>query len=290
MPLQKKTTPTLAEVREQAVDTAAKLTTLRSKRQAALLADNAAALDTIDSEIAALEKAASRQAERIQLLEEQARQQEAEEIARKRVALIAQFAKTLDLADTKGEELQATLEKADRLFREVVKLRQEARIMWPAGTSHTNSAANTAEGAALSGGAVIQLLRYEICRVGSRPTLGGRPGEVKEPDFPGGLNPRPLDWAGTPDRITPLGAALRQASAFAVDMMKTQLDPIQALAPGQAVAPAEGDPRSAMEHRLAELLVQQNRLAADTSPEGEAAYLAVVSELERLSAEPQTGV
>ena len=287
MTFQKKATVTLAQVQEASIDTAAKLAAMRNKRQAALLLDDGHKVDAFDAEIAALEKLSARQAERINLLEQQARQHEIEETARKRVALIAQFAKTLDLADTKGEELQATLEKADRLFRDIVKLRQQARTMWPLGDAHANASAATAEGACLSSGGVTQLLRYEICRVGSRPTLGGRPGEIKEPDFPGGANPRPLDWAGTPDRITPLGAALRQASAFALDMMKTRLDPIKALAPGQAVAPAEGDPRSEAELKLAALLKLQNELAADLSRESE--YLAVVNQIAALSNEPQPG-
>ena len=53
MTFQKKATVTLAEVQEASIDTKAKLAALHGKRQAALLADNAAALDAINSEIAA---------------------------------------------------------------------------------------------------------------------------------------------------------------------------------------------------------------------------------------------
>ena len=283
MTFQKKPTVTLAQVQEASIDTHAKLAAFRNKRQAALLLDDSHKVDVFDAEIAALEKAATRQAEQIQLLERQAAQREVEAIARKRAGLIDQFAGILEEADVKADELQATMEKADQLFRDIVKLRQQARTMWPLGDAHANASVATAEGVALSSGAVTQLLQYEICRVGSRPALHGRPGAIKEPDFPGGLNPRPLDWAGTPERITPLGAALRTASKFGVDMMKGPLDPIKALAPGQSVAPAPGDPRSDAERKLVALLNLQNELSADLSREAE--YLEVVNQIAALSSE-----
>ena len=67
-------------------------------------------------------------------------------------------------------------------------------------------------------------------RIGARPFLGGRPGEIVEETFPGAVCPR-NEVRGRPLDITPFADALRAASKFAVDMMKGKLDPLAALPP-----------------------------------------------------------
>jgi hypothetical protein len=129
------------------------------------------------------------------------------------------------------------------------------------------------------------LLQFEFYRVGARPFLGGRPGEIAEQNFPGAAVPR-NEWRGTPDKITPFADALRQASKFAVDMMRGKLDPLAAVPPVTATTDeptASGPVRSEQQERIAELLKQQAILAADMSPEGEVKYQAVVAEIAALS-------
>jgi hypothetical protein len=285
----KKAATILAEAQQELLDTNAKLSDTGRRRDQLLLAGDERGLDAIEGELAGLQKAAVREADRIRLLEEQARQEEAAAIVKRRGDLVVRFEKKLAESDREADELQNLLAQAEKKFRRIIELRTDARAAWPIADSHANAAAGTAEGAALSGGAVAKLLQYEFYRVGARPFLGGRPGEIAEQNFPGAVCPR-NEWRGMPDKIMPFADALRQASKFAVDMMRGKLDPLAALPPaanGQTIhtdeAPSPGPVRSEQQERLAALLKEQARLAEDSSPQGEAAYQQVVAEIAALS-------
>ena len=90
--------------------------------------------------------------------------------------------------------------------------------------------------------------------------------------------------------IMPFADALKQASRFAVDMMRGKLDPLTAVPPsanGQTAHTDEtaspGPVRSDQQQRLAALLKEQARLSEDFTPEGEAAYKQVVAEIAAIS-------
>jgi hypothetical protein len=285
----KKAATILAEAQQELLDTNAKLSDTGRRRDQLLLAGDERGLDAIEGELAGLQKAAVREADRIRLLEEQARQEEAAAIVKRRGDLVVRFEKKLAESDREADELQNLLAQAEKKFRRIIELRTDARAAWPIADSHANAAAGTAEGAALSGGAVAKLLQYEFYRVGARPFLGGRPGEIAEQNFPGAVCPR-NEWRGMPEKITPFADALRAASKFAVDMMRGKLDPLAALPPaanGQTIhtdeAASPGPVRSEQQERLAALLKEQARLAEDSSPQGEAAYQQVVAEIAALS-------
>ena len=210
-------------------------------------------------------------------------------MVKRRADLVVRFEKKLAQADAEAVELQELLAQAEKKFRKIITLRSDARAAWPIGDSHANAVAGTAEGAALSGAAVKRLLSWHLYRIGARPFLGGRPGEIKEEDFPGAACPR-NEVRGRPLDITPFADALRAASKFAVDMMKGKLDPLTALPPaatGQSVQLNEtaspGPVRSDQQERLAALLKKQAALAEDMTPAGEAAYQQVVAEIAALS-------
>jgi hypothetical protein len=288
-PFKKKAATVLAEAQQELADTNGRLAECSRRRDALLLAGDERGLDAIEVELANLQKAAVRQADRIRLLEQQAQQEEQAAIVRRRADLIVRFEKKLAEADRKAAELQELVAQAEKKFRRVIQMRTEARAAWPIGDSHANAAAGTVEGAALSGGAVTRLLQFEFYRVGARPFLGGRPGEIAEQNFPGAVCSR-NEWRGIPDKITPFADALKQASAFAVSMMKGRLDPLAALPPAAVSAPAQldtnaspGPVRSEQQERLAELLREQARLAEDMTPAGEAAYKEVVAQIAALS-------
>jgi hypothetical protein len=280
----KKAATVVREVEHELADTTARIEQLRHKRESALLANDTNALDVIETTQARLEKAAERQQERLRLLHQQVQQEETEAVAKRRAALRERFRKRLEEADQAAVELQTALANVLTLFRKIITIREDCRASWPSHDAHTNAAAGTPEGAALSGGAVKALLANHLYRISCDPFVGGQPGERRQQSLPGAVCPR-LDWQLTPDKITPFADALRTASAFAVSTMATTLDPLRALTPGQAVAPAEGDPRTEAETKWAALLKQQAELANDVSPEGEARYMAVVAELARLSSE-----
>ena len=285
----KAATTLLSEAQQELVETNAKLSDTGRRRDQLLLAGDDRGLDAIEVELAGLQKAAVRQADRIRLLEEQTRQEEAAAVVRRRADLIVRFERKLAQADAEAEELQNLLAAAEKKFRRIIELRTDARAAWPIGDSHTNATAGTAEGAALSGAAVKRLLSWHLYRIGARPFLGGRPGEIKEEDFPGAVCPR-NEVRGRPLDITPFADALRAASKFAVDMMKGKLDPLAALPPagnGQTAHTDEtaspGPVRSDQQERLAALLRRQAQLAEDMTPAGEAAYQQVVAEIAALS-------
>ena len=180
----KKASTILAEAQTELVETNAELSDTGRRRDQLLLANDAAGLDAIEVELANLQKAAVRQADRIKLLEEQARQEETDAVVKRRADLVVRFEKKLAQADAEAEELQNLLAAAEKKFRRIIELRSDARAAWPIGDSHANAVAGTAEGAALSGAAVKRLLSWHLYRIGARPFLGGRPGEIVEETSP----------------------------------------------------------------------------------------------------------
>jgi hypothetical protein len=264
------------------------LSALVAKRAARLLAgDDAAAIGAIDVEIEQRQRSAKVEADRIELLRRKAAEEEEQTVAKRRAGLVERFAKKLAAADEVADEFQATLAKAEAQFREIIALREEARRFWPIADAHFNALAGATDGAALSAHAVHALVRYEIHRIGSRPFLGGSPGAVGEVSFPGGIPPN-LTLQLQPGKITPLGEALRAASAAAVAAMREgKVDPLAAIAP---VAPAGDGETTATQ--LSRLWAEQARLATDVSEEGEARYAEIVREIARLQGAadaPKTG-
>jgi hypothetical protein len=267
---------TLAEINARSAEATA-------KRKARLLAgDSAISIGKLDAEITDLQRAAGTEVDRIRLLEVEAQREEAETVAKRRSALTERFAAKLAEADALADALQADLARVEKTFRQIIKLRETARAAWPIGDSHHNAVAETPEGAAMSGGAVAALLKYELYRIGARPFLGGHPGARGEVAFPGGACPD-LRWQMAPEKIVPFGTALRNASRFAVDAMRGKLDPLVALPPAPSDAAAAMNTDAGQ--RLSRLLSEQNRLAADVSPEGERKYHEVVAEIARVQGE-----
>jgi hypothetical protein len=256
----------------------------RTRKERLIAGDAPKQLAAIDNQIADLQRAAQIESDRIALLEAQAAREQCEAAAKQRSGLTDRFAGVLEEADGLAEELQNDLAAVERKFRKIIELRERARHAWPLGDSSLNAAAETPEGAALSGAAVYALLKHELYRIGARPFLGGRPGAKAEVAFPGGACPK-IEWTMTPEKITPLADVLRRASAFAVEAMRGKLDPLAALPPSQTV-PANGSEAQA---RLSRLLNEQARLATDVTPEGEQRYEQVVAQVAALQAEITAG-
>jgi hypothetical protein len=292
MAAKKSAATTLSEAQAELVNINARLSDSSARRDQLLLqqADDKT-LDAIEAEVANLQRQHERQVARIRLLEEQARADEADAVAARRKAHIAKFQKKLADADQVADELQATIEQADKLFRKIITLREDARILFWGSTAHENALAVSPDGAALSGIAVKALLMHELYRVGARPFVGGSPGELKAVDWPGGQSPR-HELLGTPHLIEPLGARMRRASQAAIDVMKGKI-------PGSGEVPKENftsvpdTPPGTSESEvhfangdqltLPELLKQQAALAEDFSPEGEKKYAAVVRRIAELT-------
>jgi hypothetical protein len=284
-PFKKKAETRLADARAAQAEAVGRVAQVAAARSKAILDEDDGAARKLDAELEELQRDARIAGERVRLLEAEALREEADAVVKRRADLTVRFEKKLAEADREADELQNLVAAAEKKFRRIITLRSDARAAWPIGDSHANAAAGTAEGAALSGGAVAKLLQFEFYRIGARPFLGGRPGEIKEQDWPGAVCPK-NEWRGMPEKIMPFADALRQASRFAVDMMRGKLDPLAALPPVTATTDeptASGPVRSEQQERIAELLKQQAILAADMSPEGEVKYQAVVAEIAALS-------
>ena len=124
MAVQKKAATTLlSEARQELLETNAKLSDTGRRRDQLLLAGDERGLDAIEVELASLQKAAVRQADRIRLLEEQARQEEAAAVVKRRGDLVVRFEKKLAEADREADELQELLAQAEKKFRRIIELR-----------------------------------------------------------------------------------------------------------------------------------------------------------------------
>jgi hypothetical protein len=287
---------TLAEARQELVNINSKLSDTGRRRDQLLLSGDERELDRVEAEIANLQRQHERQVGRIRLLEQQVEQEEADAVLRRRKDHVAQFTKKLADADQVADELQACIEQSDKLYRRLIQLREDARVAYWGSTPHENALGVSPDGAALSGIACKALLMHELYRVGARPFVGGTPGEIKQPDFPGGQCPDHR-LLGQPHLIEPFGARMRKASQAAIDVMNAKIPPPNGSgtlpsvpdtppappAPSGNGAPPSGNGGTSDQPTLATLLKRQAQLAEDMTPAGEAAYQEVVRQIAALS-------
>jgi hypothetical protein len=285
-PFKKKAATRLAEARTAQADNVARIAAVEAARAKAILDEDDVAARKLDAQLEELRRDARIGADRIKLLEEQARQEEADAVLQRRKAHVARFTKKLSDADQVADELQACVEKSDALFRKLITLREDARAAWWGSTPHEAALSISPDGCALSGIAIKALLMHEIYRVGARPFVGGTPGELKAPDLPGGLCPDHR-LLGQPHLIEPFGNRMRKASQAAVDVMRGKIPESGTLpsVPDTPPSPpaASGNGGTPDQPTLAALLKQQEILSADFSEEGERKYAEVVKRIAELS-------
>jgi hypothetical protein len=285
----------LEAARTAQADTVKRIADVDAARAKAILDEDDVGARKLDAQLEELRRDARIGADRIKLLEEQARQEEVEAVLKRRKDHVARFTKKLSDADQVADELQACIEQADRLFRRLIGLRQDAHAAWWGDTPHENALGVSLDGAALSGIAMKERLMHEIYRVGARPFVGGTAGELKQPDLPGGLCPDHR-LLGQPDKIEPFGARMRKASQAAIDVMRGKIPgsgtlplvpdtPPSPASTSSPAAPGNGAPPSGDgdQPTLAALLKQQEILSADFSEEGEQKYNEVVKRIAELS-------
>jgi hypothetical protein len=278
----------LTKAREALAELEHKITELTTARDRRLLdGDAAAAVAKVEDEIAAAQRAARTETDRIALLITALAAEEQEALAKRRAHLRDRFAKRMAEADVVADDVQKTVALLVQQFRRLVTLRETARAAWPLADSSSNAAAGAHDGAALSGAAVKFLLAAEFFRQSADPFMGGAPGEVRKQSLPGSQCPD-LRFQLQPERLVSFSDVLKRASAFAVSQMSTVLDPLRAM-PGAAIAPQEGSPRTDAERELAALLRDQAAASTDTSEAGERRYMEIVAKIAALTPEVQTG-
>lgn len=210
----------LAQARSDLETVEQRITELEATRRQALLEDDDTNAVELAKKLDGLHQAARTLRDKTALLAEQIEQEKREDAARQRAERVDEFSRKLAEADKVASRMQGTVAKLEGEFREVIRLRTEARAAWPAGgVSHINAVADTPEGCAMSPGAVRALLSYELFRTSYRPFLGGAPGERMQVSLPGSACPD-MRLQGTPEKITPLAETLRRASAYALEIMQ----------------------------------------------------------------------
>ena len=290
-PFNKKAETRLAEARTAQAETVGRIAEVEAARAKAILDEDDAAARKLDAQREELQRDARIGADRVRLLEQQAKDEEQAAVLQRRKAHVARFTKILQNADEVADELQACVEQEDKLFRKLIQLREDARAAWWGSTPHEMALSISPDGCALSGLAIKALLMHEKYRVGARPFVGGNPAEVKQQDLPGGQCPDHR-LLGQPHLIEPFGARMRKASQAAIDVMRGKIPEANgsgALPSVPDTPPAASgngetpDPLPTNQAKLAALLKRQAQLAEDITPEGEAAYQAVVAEIAALS-------
>jgi hypothetical protein len=288
----KKASTRLGAARTAQAETVGRIAEVEAARAKAILDEDDAAARKLDAELEEAQRDARIAGERVRLLEAEALREEADDVLKRRKDHVARFTEKLSDADRVADELQATIEQADKLFRKLIQFREDARVAWWGSTPHEMALSISPDGCALSGLAIKALLMHEIYRVGARPFVGGTAGELKSPDLPGGQCPDHR-LLGQPHLIEPFGARMRKASQAAIDVMRGKIPEAGTLPsvpdtpPPPPAASGNGetpDPaRTTDQAKLAALLKRQAQLAEDMTPAGEAAYQAVVAEIAALS-------
>jgi hypothetical protein len=258
----------------------------QTARSAALLAGaDTAEIAKIDAEIAILQHAERTERDRIELLEKAVADEKQANVAKQQAAHIARFAKLHAARIVCAGKVQESAKDLLKNTRELIELSERARTGFAVHSANARTAADSIDGAAMSAGAIMQLLANELFRISSVPFLGGHAGERGSPSLPGSKCPK-LEWQLTPEKVMPFVERIKLASKYAIDTLKKEIR-----APGKsaqvpaAMNGAEPRPRTDAEARLAALLAQQAEAANDITPAGEAAYKKIAAEVVATNAE-----
>jgi hypothetical protein len=277
-----KSESTLAEASRELAAINAKLSDASARRDQLLLNGNEAELDQIETDCALLQKAHERGVARLRLLEQKAAREAAEAAAKQRDGQIASIEKLLHERDAMGLKLQKTIIEADRQFRELIKLSEAAGSAW-------NWPPSDKIPMLMSGATIARAVSVEVYRSGSRPALLGRPNEQIEVGFPGGTCPDHR-LRGLLDQIPSLTDVLRDGTHLALRIMRGKslvAESSDAAPPAPSglvptTKPPSGNGGPTNQDRISALLREQARLAEDSSPSGEAAYMEIVKQLAAL--------
>jgi hypothetical protein len=250
---------------------------VNSRRDAALLAgEPAAAIRLLDEELATQQHAEKTEADRIRLLEQEVERLRIERQVREKEGLIGRVEGKFKARAEAAAELEQSIKKAEAAFRKIIDLSVECDAGWGFQTHERNAVM-------LSPTAIATAVSHELYRTGARPRLYG--GQDKGPHaglhFPGAKSPS-ISLINLPGDIPSIVNVLRDAGNYASQVMRTGKGtvPTTAVAAPAANAPP---PRSEAQERLNQLLQQQMKLSVN--PADEQAYMAVVAEIAKVSAE-----
>ena len=264
----KQSSKLLDHARASADETSQKLIEAQAAYDAELLkSDDTAAILKLDDEIAQLERIAKAKADRVKLLEGEAKREEVEQRAKRHAQLIDRIDGEFKNWVENGEEIEKAVGALLKLYRRQIELGGKIAVAWRWNNSDTVALR-------LHGLGIKELLAHEIYRVSF---IGGLEAGPHAVSLPGAICPNALQWRLMPEKIKPFADTLRELAAYGSKTMRG----------GKGGVPRMVKPTAA-EGKLSELLNKQAKLANDISPAGEAAYRKVVDEISALSLEIAT--
>ena len=129
-PLRKKAETRLADARAALSDTSRQIGVIEAQRGKAILDEDDTAARKLDAELEELRRDARIGADRVRLLEQQAKEEEHAAVLQRRKAHVARFTKKLSDADQVADELQAASSKRTSYSGKLIQLREDARAAW----------------------------------------------------------------------------------------------------------------------------------------------------------------
>jgi hypothetical protein len=265
----------------------AQLADKQTTRSAELLAGaDAAAVAKIDAEIAVLQHAERTERDRIELLEKAVADEKQANVAKQQAAHIAHFAKLQAARVVCAGKVQESAKDFLKNTRELIELSERARTGFAVHSASARGAADSIDGAAMSAGAIMQLLANELFRISSVPFLGGHAGERGSPSLPGSKCPK-LEWQLTPEKVMPFADRMKIAADYAVATLKKEIRAPGKSAQVPAAMNGEPRPRTEAEARLAELLKRLAAAAEDITEAGEQKYKLITAEIVAVDEEIQ---
>jgi hypothetical protein len=131
----------LVDARTALSDTSRQIGVIEAQRAKAILDEDGAGARKLDAQLEELRRDARIGADRVRLLEQQAKDEQQAAVLQRRKDHVVRFTKKLQSADQVADELQACIEQADMLFRKLISLREAARVAWWGSNSHENALA-----------------------------------------------------------------------------------------------------------------------------------------------------
>jgi hypothetical protein len=192
-------------------ETSQKLAEVRTARDAALLkSDDTSAILKHDDEIAQLERIAKAKADRVKLLEGEAKREEVEQRAKRHAQLIDRIDGEFKNWVENGEEIEKAVVALLKLYRRQIELGGKIAVAWR--WNNSDIAALRVHGLGIK-----ELLCHEFYRISF---MGGMEAGPNSVSLPGALCPRPLEWRLTPERIKPFAETLRELAAYGSRTMR----------------------------------------------------------------------
>jgi hypothetical protein len=251
-----------------------KLTELNQQRNQCLLTDNDAEASRLAVEIQELQRLADGHRDKVALLKQAALEEERARRAKEQAALVGRIEAKIEQRDKAMDEVAAAIKQLATASEKAIKLGREIIATW-------SWVPHDLVPALLTSQSIMTAISHEAYRLSYHPRRYG--GMDTDPNagimLPGSRCPR-LEWMENPARTRPMMDVVRDASEFARQFLRTGKSsgavevvaaPLPAMNGGEPVQCSEA------EQRLADLLREQNRLAEDVTPAGEAEYRRVVA-------------